>query len=80
MGPLAFQPLHPLSFSHAPDDSIIFYSVSWLGRPSPGIAPVDGETDFVVAHPDKSILIIEVKGGKIRYDGATDRWFSIDGI
>ena len=65
--------------SHAPDNALIFYSVSWLGRPSPGIAPVDGETDFVVAHPDKGILVIEVKGGRIRYDGTADRWFSIDG-
>ncbi len=65
--------------SNAPDEAIIFYSVSWLGRPRPGAAPMDGETDFVVAHPDNGILIIEVKGGKIRYEGETDRWFSIDG-
>ncbi|MDF1536641.1 MAG: NERD domain-containing protein [bacterium] len=75
----AEQAVYEAFASHAPDDSIIFYSVSWLGRPSPGQAPVDGETDFVVAHPDNGILVIEVKGGKIKYDGATDQWYSIDG-
>lgn len=62
--------------SHAPEGTIIFYSVSWLGRPRPGDAPIDGETDFVVAHPDNGILVIEVKGGKISYEAATDRWYS----
>ena len=75
----AEQAVYEAFASQAPGEALIFYSVSWLGRPSPGQAPVDGETDFVVAHPDNGILVIEVKGGKIHYDGTTDRWYSTDG-
>ena len=35
----------------------------------------DGETDLVIVHPENGILIIEVKGGRIRRDGR-DRWWS----
>ncbi len=63
----------------APGKALVFYSVSWLGRPSPGSSPVDGEIDFVIAHPDKGILVIEVKGGKIHYDATKDHWYSVDG-
>lgn len=62
----------------APAEVTIFFSRSWLGRPTPGYPPVEGEADFVVAHPDHGILVIEVKGGRIRYDAALDRWYSRD--
>ncbi|MGD8352591.1 MAG: NERD domain-containing protein [Pseudomonadota bacterium] len=62
----------------APEEAIIFFSRSWLGRPNPGKPPVEGEADFVVAHPDHGILIIEVKGGRVRYDAAKDSWYSRD--
>ena len=45
----------------------VFYSVGWTA-PAVGAAPKDGETDFIVAHPDKGILLIEVKGGRITFD------------
>ncbi len=56
---------------------VVFYSVAWLGRTS-GNAPRDGETDFVVAHPARGVLLIEVKGGRIRYDGSQRQWISTD--
>jgi hypothetical protein len=37
----------------------------------------DGEIDFVFAHPDHGILIVEVKGGGLGYD-AESGWYSID--
>ncbi len=64
--------------TQAPEEVIIFFSRSWLGRPTPGSPPVEGEADFVVAHPDHGILVIEVKGGRIRYDAMEDRWYSRD--
>lgn len=56
---------------------VVFYSVAWLA-PTPGGAPRDGETDFIVAHPEKGVLLIEVKGGQIRYDAVRRQWISRD--
>ncbi|NHF65985.1 nuclease-related domain-containing DEAD/DEAH box helicase [Xanthomonas hortorum] len=55
----------------------IFYSRPWLGETASG-GEIDGECDFVVAHPDHGVLFIEVKGGSISYDPADDRWQSTD--
>ncbi len=81
------QPMHPDTQSSAerrlyaefqnqlPDDFVVFHSVWWQLRDRvTGIR--DGEADFVIAHPDYGILILEVKGGRIRYDGRTGEWFS----
>ena len=39
----------------------------------------DGETDFIVSHPELGILVIEVKGGmQIVYHPELDTWNSID--
>ncbi len=56
----------------------VFYSVSWLGRTSVEGSPHDGETDFIVAHPEHGILLIEVKGGRIGYIGSKRQWVSTD--
>lgn len=55
----------------------VFYSRPWLGETSTG-SEIDGESDFVVAHPDYGVLFVEVKGGAITYDPAQDRWTSTD--
>src|SRR5690606_38066878 len=39
---------------------------------------IDGECDFLVAHPGWGILTLEVKGGGISYDPAADQWWSKD--
>jgi Nuclease-related domain len=57
---------------------LIFYHVAWLGRVSTEGVPRDGETDFIIAHPDYGILLIEVKGGGIRYEGVRRQWISTD--
>jgi hypothetical protein len=60
-----------------PDAWVIWYSRPWLGLTSTG-AEKDGEADFIVAHPDRGYLSIEVKGGAISYDPVSDRWTSRD--
>lgn len=60
-----------------PDTYTVFYSVAWQVRDSKSGAR-DGEVDFIVAHPQKGILILEVKGGQIRYDASLQQWFSKD--
>jgi hypothetical protein len=63
--------------SQLPDDFTVFHSVAWLSRMRGGQA-YDGETDFLVAHRELGILVVEVKGGQIEYDGVTRSWFSTD--
>ena len=58
-----------------PDDYVVFHSVAWQVRDTRGGAQ-DGEADFVIVHPDRGVLVIEVKGGRIRYDGTTGQWWS----
>lgn len=66
------------AFAHRlSDDFSVFYSVAWLNR-SKGGTLEDGETDFVIGHPDLGVLIVEVKGGGIQRDGSSNRWWSID--
>ena len=59
-----------------PDSFTVFYSVAWLSYPAGGAR--DGEADFVVAHPDLGILILEVKGGGIEFSAATGTWTTTD--
>jgi hypothetical protein len=66
------------AFREALDDSyIVFHSVAWQSLDREG-RPRDGEADFVIAHPQRGILVLEAKGGTIRYDPHTGRWTSTD--
>lgn len=58
-----------------PPEFTVFHSVRWLAR-DPQYGPEDRETDFVLVHPELGIMVLEVKGGLIRYDGVTGEWFS----
>lgn len=55
---------------------VVFYSVAWQSR-SQGTAR-DGEADFVIAHPELGLLVMEVKGGGVSLDGETGEWYTID--
>ena len=63
------------ALTQLPDSFNVYYSVAWLSRRLTGDAQ-DGEADFVVAHPELGVLILEVKGGAIAYDAATSQWSS----
>lgn len=55
------------------DDYTVLHSYPWLRRWR-GEALVEGEADFVILHPARGMLVLEVKGGDtIRHDGS--RWF-----
>ena len=57
------------------DEYVVYHSVDWvLGAASPGGPPVQGEADFLIAHPVDGLLVLEVKGGELAYDPATQRW------
>lgn len=64
------------ALSRLPSSFVVFYSVAWQARKD-GYTR-DGEADFVVAHPDLGVLVLEVKGGGVAYDAATGRWTTTD--
>ncbi len=55
----------------------VFYSRPWLGLTATG-GEKDGECDFVIAHPKRGVLFVEVKGGAVAWNPATDQWTSRD--
>jgi hypothetical protein len=57
------------------DDYNVLHHVSWVQRRRGGGAQ-DGEADFVIVHPKRGILVLEVKGGPVRYESASGRWFT----
>ncbi|HOW77649.1 MAG TPA: ATP-dependent helicase [Candidatus Competibacteraceae bacterium] len=60
-----------------PADYTIFFRVGWILRREDEHAK-DGETDFIVCHPNTGYLCIEVKGGGVGFDADTGEWYSID--
>jgi thymidylate kinase len=56
------------------DDITVFHSYDILSRNMKGKL-VEGEIDFLLLFPDMGILILEVKGGVIAYDGNSKVWF-----
>ena len=57
------------------DEFVAFHHVAWI---IPGERrPEQGEADFVLAHPERGLLVLEVKGGTISYDAAKGRWSTL---
>lgn len=52
-----------------------YYSRPWLGIGRRG-EEIEGEADFIVAHPQHGLLFLEVKGGAISYLPDLDQWRS----
>ena len=54
------------------DDYIVFHSAWWQAVK---YVIEDREGDFIIVHPEKGILILEVKGGNISYDSMNKSWY-----
>lgn len=54
------------------DAYVVYHSVDWLLEGRDG--PEEGEADFVIAHPELGLLVLEAKGGALSYDPDTRRW------
>lgn len=61
------------------DNWYAFYSRPWWGLSDRG-GELDGEADFIVAHPERGLLFLEVKGGGVEFDGVNGKWTSTDGL
>lgn len=55
------------------DDYIVFHGSWWQHIK---YVVQDREADFIIIHPKKGILIVEVKGGKISYDAVNMAWYT----
>lgn len=58
------------------DEWVVYFGRKFVAPKWKNRAPEDGEIDFLVGHPGLGILVIEVKGGVIRFDG--ESWYSQD--
>lgn len=61
-----------------PESYTVFHSVPVYRRLDDGGRLADGEVDFLLAHPDKGVLLLEVKGGGISHDSASGEWMTTD--
>src|SRR6478672_6431154 len=57
------------------NDYIVFHGTWWQHIK---YVVQDREADFIIIHPDKGILIVEAKGGKISYDPVNMAWYTND--
>jgi hypothetical protein len=55
-------------------DYTIFHSINWYSKEN----GTQGEIDFLVVHPDKGVLVLELKGGiiSVRDNGKKGLWYS----
>lgn len=72
--------LFDLLRDHLPSDYTVIWSIDWTVPRSPGYGggANESEIDFLVLHPDKGILVLEVKGGGVGYDGSLHEWYTIN--
>ncbi len=57
-------------FESLPAPFMVFHSVKWIARKDGTI----GEIDFLIAHPDHGVIVLEVKGGVITLNAG--KWYS----
>jgi hypothetical protein len=55
------------------DAFVVYHSVDWVIA-GDGARPEEGEADFVIAHPELGVLVLEAKGGTIEYDPSSRSW------
>ncbi|MGB7157395.1 MAG: AAA family ATPase [Tepidisphaeraceae bacterium] len=58
-----------------PAQVVVIYGYRWLDPLDRGRA-IEGEADFAIIDPRRGILVLELKGGVIRRDAATGKYFS----
>lgn len=69
-----------IALRELPDAWRVYHSKTYYLHPdSPvGGALREGEIDFLLLHPEHGLLVLEVKGGGISFEGRSGRWTSVD--
>jgi hypothetical protein len=57
-----------------PDSIVVIHGLRTLTRHEDQEQPANGEADFVILDPARGMLVVEVKGGTVRYDPGLDQW------
>ncbi len=60
-----------------PDDWICIHSRRFVLPATPNRSVKEGEIDFIVLHPRRGYICLEVKGGRVERD-ENDAWYSTD--
>lgn len=63
-------------FEKLSDDFVVFHSVRWFAKTKGTV----GEADFIIAHRQHGILVLEVKGGLVSMQpkGSDHQWYTTD--
>jgi UvrD-like helicase C-terminal domain/Uncharacterized conserved protein (DUF2075) len=56
------------------NDFTVLHHVPWV-NPDKRRRTIEGEADFVIVHPVLGALVLEVKGGTLRYDAEANLWY-----
>ena len=56
------------------DEFTVLHHVPWVS-PDSRRRSVEGEADFVIVHAELGALVLEVKGGSLRYDAKSNLWY-----
>ena len=68
-----------LALSELPDAWRVYHSKTYYLVPGLAPGPVrEGEIDFLLLHPEHGLLVLEVKGGGVSFEGRAARWTSVD--
>ncbi|MDP6501891.1 MAG: NERD domain-containing protein/DEAD/DEAH box helicase, partial [Dehalococcoidales bacterium] len=59
------------------ESNTVFHSFNLLTK-NPNKKFIDGEIDFIIFSPERGFLILEVKGGRVVYDGEQAKWYQND--
>jgi len=60
-----------------PDEILVLFSINWVYRDTQMLIK-EGEADFIIVSPHYGILVVEVKGGGIKFDPENGNWSSLD--
>lgn len=60
--------------SQLDDAWTVFHHVAWHGRVGPGGTVRDGEADFLLVHPGRALLVLDVKGGVVERCAGSGEW------
>ncbi|MCL4732931.1 NERD domain-containing protein [Patescibacteria group bacterium] len=65
-------------FEDLPDAFTVFHSVKWFAKDRGSV----GEVDFIIAHPQHGVLVIEVKGEQVSIERGGNRaeWFTTNDV
>jgi len=67
----AEQQLYDALRDQLPGEFACYHGIEWLHL---GGRPQEGEADFLIAHPELGVLVLEVKGGQLTYDPPSRTW------